>query len=168
MNDNVDKLHFDGREFILKFPTIDDICEEIRTNPNEVLLSKIDISRAFCNLRVDPDDALKFGISWKGQYYQDLAVTFGWIHGSSSFHLIADVITHIMKRKGFKTFAYIDDFILVNPKPKAQQVFDTLIDLLHELGLPMNDDKRSPPTRTLTCLYMYRYMYRSREQYSQY
>ena len=84
--------------------------------------------------------------------YQDLAVAFGLIHGSSSFQLIADVITHIMKRKGFKTSAYIDDFILVNPKSKAQQAFDTLTDLLHELGLPMNDVKRSPPTPTLTCL----------------
>ena len=57
-----------------------------------------------------------------------------------------------MKRKGFKTFAYIDDFILVNPKAKAQQAFDTLTDLLQELGLLMNNDKRSPPTRALTCL----------------
>ena len=101
---------------------------------------------------MDSGDALKFGISWKGQYYQDLAVAFGWIHGSSSFQLVADVIMHIMKHKGFKTFAYIDDFILVNSKSKAQQAFDTLTDLLQELGLPMNNDKRSPPTRTLTCL----------------
>ena len=69
-------------------------------------------------------------------------MAFGWIHGPSSFQLIANVITHIMKRKGFKTFAYIDNFILVNPKPKAPQAFDT----------PMNDDKRSPPPRTLTYL----------------
>ena len=108
LNDNIDKLHFDAKEYILKFPTIDDICEEFCSNPSEVLLSKIDVSRAFCNLRVDPCDALKFGISWKGQYYQDLEVAFGGIHGSSSFQL---VITHIMKHKGFKTFAYIDDFI---------------------------------------------------------
>ena len=69
LNVNVDKLHFDGKEFILKFPTMDDIYEEIRSNPNEVLLSKIDISTAFRNLRVDPGDGLKFGISWKGQYF---------------------------------------------------------------------------------------------------
>ena len=152
LNDNVDKQLFDGKRFTLKFPTIDDICNEIGKNPNEILMSKIDISRAFRNLRIDPGDALKFGLSWRGQYYQDLSAAFGWIHGSASFQLVADVITHIMKRKGFKTFAYIDDFILINPKSKAQQAFDTLTDLLQELGLPMNNDKRTPPTRTLTCL----------------
>ena len=120
LNDNVDKLHFDGKKIILKFPTTDDICDQICSNFNEVLLSKIDISRAFCNLRVDPCDALKFGISWNGQYYQDLAVAFSWIHGSSYFQLAAEVNTYIMKRKGFKTFAYIDHFILVNSKHKAQ------------------------------------------------
>ena len=57
-----------------------------------------------------------------------------------------------MKRKSIQTFAYIDDFILVNSKPKTQQAFDTLTDLLRELGLPMNADKRAPPTRSLTCL----------------
>ena len=106
----------------MKFPTVDDICQEICDSNTEVLLSKIDIARAFRNLRVDPADALKFGISWKGQYYLDLGVAFGWIHGSSSFQLLADVIMHIMKCKGFQTFAYIDDFILVNSKPKAQAI----------------------------------------------
>ena len=152
LNDNVDKFKFDGKTFSLKFPTVDDICQEICDSSTEVLLSKIDIARAFRNLRVDPADALKFGISWKGQYYLDLGVAFGWIHGSSSFQLVADVITHIMKHKGFQTFAYIDDFMFVNSKPKAQQAFDTLTDLLQELGLPMNADKRTPPTRSLTCL----------------
>ena len=115
-------------------------------------MSKIDISRAFRNLRVDPGDAIKFGLSWNGQYYQDLLVVFGWIHGSAAFQLVPDIITHIMKRKGFKIFAYIDNFILINHKSKAKQVFDTLTDLWQELGLPMNNDKRTPPTRTLICL----------------
>ena len=70
-----------------------------------------------------------------------------------------------MKRKAFKTFAYIDNFFLVNPTSKAQQSFDTLTDLLQELGLPMNNDKGSPPTRTLTCLGRF-YMHRSRKQHS--
>ena len=29
LNDNVDKLHFDGEKFVLRFQIIDDICEEI-------------------------------------------------------------------------------------------------------------------------------------------
>ena len=54
LNDNVDNLHFDGKIFILKFPSIDDICEEICSNPNEVLLSKIAFPQLFANSKWTP------------------------------------------------------------------------------------------------------------------
>ena len=140
LNYNVDKEYFDGSTFALKFPSIDDIVQHISGSDTEILLSKIDVSRAFHNLRVDPADAVKFDIKWKDHYYLDLWVAFSWIHGSSSFQLVADIITH-MKKKGFQVFAYIDDFILVNPKHKAREAFDMLYNLVTELGLPMNEDK---------------------------
>ena len=154
--DIVDKEYFDGSPFALKFPSIDDIVQHISHNDTEILLSKIDVSRVFCNLGVDPADAVKFGIKWKDHYNLDLVVAFGWIHGSSSFQLIANVITHIMKCKGFlQVFAYIDDFVLVNRKHKAREAFDTLHDLLGELGLPMNEDKTVPPMKA----HMFGYTY---------
>ena len=63
----------------------------ISVKKSEVILSKINSLRAFRNLRVDPRDVPKFGITWKVQYYQDLVVDFGLIHGSSSFQLVNDV-----------------------------------------------------------------------------
>ena len=41
---------------------------------------------------------------------------------------------------------------LVTEKNAAQQAFRTLFNLFQELGLPMNEDKRTPPTDKLTCL----------------
>ena len=151
LNDNVDKEYLDGSPFSLRFPSIDNIVQHISGSDTEILLSKIDVSRAFRNLRVDPADAIKF-IKWKDHYYLDLEVAFGWIHGFSSFQLVADVIRYIMNQKGFQVFAYIDDFILVNPKHKAREAFDTLYNLLTELGLPMNEDKTVPPSSKLTYL----------------
>ena len=113
---------------------------------------KIDVSRAFRNLRVDPKDGLKFGIKWGDSYFIDGAITFGWVHGSASFQLVADAVRFIMKQKGFDVFAYIDDFMIVSPKHKAEQAFVTLCDLLMELGLPINPDKCNPPSKVLTCL----------------
>ena len=42
-----------------------------------ITMSKIDIARAFRNLRVDPVGALKFGLSWHGNLYVDAGVMFG-------------------------------------------------------------------------------------------
>ena len=64
LNDNADKPQFDGKKFVLKFPCIDDIVTEICKYDIEVWLSKIDISKAVQNLRVDPADKIKFGIKW--------------------------------------------------------------------------------------------------------
>ena len=48
--------------------------------------------------------------------------------------------------------AYIDDYILIGSKEATQAAFLDLSALLTKLGLPMNSDKRTPPTRALTCL----------------
>ena len=50
VNDAVDSQAFDGTPFTLKFSTVDDILDKIRAAKDRVLLSKIDIARAFRNL----------------------------------------------------------------------------------------------------------------------
>ena len=83
VNSHVDKSKFDESAFVLKFPNIDHITEDIVNCTEECALFKIDVARAFRNLRVNPCDSLKLGIQWKGQYYADLAVAFGWTHGTT-------------------------------------------------------------------------------------
>ena len=103
------KNHFDGHEFTLRFPTIHDIVKAILKN--DPVVNKIDIARAFRNLKVDLFDALKFGIHWDGLYFLDQSVTFGWMHGSAAFQMVSDAITFIMQKHGAKIFAYIDDYV---------------------------------------------------------
>ena len=62
LNDGVSKSHFDGRRFTLKFPLIDDIVQDILETEDPVIF-KVDVARAFQNLRVDPADTVKLGMS---------------------------------------------------------------------------------------------------------
>ena len=126
MNDQVDRMHFDGVTFRLKFPSIDNIIEEVLTVGEGVTLAKVDISRAFRNLRVDPGDALNFGIQWQGHQYLDAATAFEWVHGSGAFQMTSDAIAYIMARQGYKMFPYIDDYILVTHRDKALDAFQCL------------------------------------------
>ena len=152
VNDQVDKQHFDGSEFILRFPTIDDIVAEINKLGDDVVLAKIDVSRAFRNLRVDPADTVKFGIKWEGKYFLDQAVAFGWVHGTSAFQMLSDAVTYLMAKRHHNIFAYIDDYVIVATRDTANAVFHDLLTLLLELGLPINETKLTPPSRTVTCL----------------
>ena len=141
----------DGRPFTLKFLSVDNIVERILpiTDP---LIFKIDVARAFRNLRVDPVDALKFGLSWCDALYVDSDVAFGWTHGSAAFQLVADTISYVMASSGCVINAYIEDFIVVAPRSQAKEQYDRLSDLLDTLGLPMKPSKKTPPCEALTCL----------------
>ena len=96
----------------------------------------MDVARAFRNLRMDPVNALKFGIHWQGKYFIDKEVTFGWVHGSLAFQMTSDAIIYIMKTKNHHMWAYIDDYILIGSKEATEAVFHDLSSLLTELGLP--------------------------------
>ena len=82
---------------------IDDIVQDILDTDDPVIF-KVDVARAFHNLRVDPVDAVKFGISWGGRSYVD---------GSAASQMASDAIVFIMKGMGCKVHAYIDDYIIV-------------------------------------------------------
>ena len=116
------------------------------------MLAKIDIARAFRNLHLDPADAFKFGIKWQNKYYLDVSAAFGWVHGSAAFQLTSDAISDAMRHQGHYVFAYIDDYILVSTDELAHSHFEDLSDLIADLGLPINPDKKTAPTRRLTRL----------------
>ena len=149
---SVIKNHFDGHEFTLRFPTIDDIVQAILNVKNDPVVYKIDVARAFRNLKVDLVDALKFGIHWNGLYFLDQCVTFGLMHGSAAFQMVSDAVMCIMQKHGAKFFPYIDDYVGITDACDATRHFNDLHALMIRLGLPINQQKLSPPSKTLTCL----------------
>ena len=150
--DFVDKDAFDGIQFTLRFPTIDDITDDIIACRGDPVLFKIDVVCAFHNLRVDPADSLKFGIQWQDKLYLNVAITFGWTLGTAVFQLCSNTITFIMAKQNVKLPCYIDDYVAV--VPRAEAVFHCLRTLLQDLGLPVNPDKLTPPTKGFTRLYI--------------
>ena len=71
-------LNFMAGNLPLNIPSVDDIVQDILAIDDPVIF-KVDVARAFCNLRVDPVRAIKFSISWKYQFYINLIFAFGWI-----------------------------------------------------------------------------------------
>ena len=64
VNDAIVNEVYDGVDFKLKYPSVEDIVTAIEHFGSDVLLSKIDVSRAFHNLRTDPGDFDLLGLSW--------------------------------------------------------------------------------------------------------
>ena len=106
VNDNISATTYDGVEFELKYPSVDNIVDAIKALDSNALLSKIDISRAFRNLRVDPHDFDLLGLKWRHQSYLDLSVPMGLKTGSAMCQRTTDVIRHVMRSKNIDVYNY--------------------------------------------------------------
>ena len=150
LNDCVDRDRFGETDFKLELPTIDDIVEDI-VKFSDPFLAKIDISRAFRNLRVDPGDATKFGIRWGDSYYLDLAAAFGWVHGTSAFEMCSSALEYYFRGHRITMHPYIDDMVYIFEGGK-QEEFLCVKKVIASLGLPINDKKLSAPAKQMSCL----------------
>ena len=114
---------------------------------------KIDISRAFRQIKIDPADIDLLGLQFQDQYFLDQSVAFGFRHGSLIFQRCTDAIRHIMKENGFPhLFNYIDDLIYTGLPSDIHSSFQFLKDLLLELGLDISVKKLVPPSTSVVCL----------------
>ena len=85
---------FDNNECKLKYPTLDTIVEAISTIGSDALIYKVDLKRAYRNLRSDPRDFSVLGLSWQGKRYVDVSVPYGLKSGASACQMVTDSITH--------------------------------------------------------------------------
>ena len=141
-----------GTPFSLKFPTVDDIAERIVSLQGNCVLYKVDLQRAFRQLKLDPKDIINTGLFHNELHYVDVSVPFGYRHGSMACQRFTDAIRYIMHKHGFTIFNYIDDLIGCEKPHQANASFQFLLKLLHTLGVPISIDKLYYPQSEVQCL----------------
>ena len=99
---------------------------------------KVDVARAFRNVRIDPGDAIHLGIRWRDQYFLDKNLAFGAIHGTAIFQRITDLVRYLMAKQGFVVHNYIDDIYAVCHRHHVNKAYETLKKILTSMGLPLN------------------------------
>ena len=150
VNSNLHDDKYLGTKFVLTFPSIDHIVRTILRTPG-CMIAKVDISRAFRHLPVDPRDLKFLGLHWNS-YYCDLAIPFGLKFGSCLFQRLSVSIRYLMLLKGYTVCNYIDDMLILEPRGKASKAFDYLKALLQDLGLTLSNSKLVAPSTVVTCL----------------
>ena len=115
------------------------------------LLYKVDLQRAYRNLRVDPRDYPLLGLKWRDATYYDVAIPFGLKQGALGCQFSMDAITYLMASQRHWVMSYLDDVIGAS-SDRADDAFLTLVHLLQNLGLPLNKSKFVAPLSKLTCL----------------
>ena len=151
VNSGVDPDMYLGSEFLLTLPSIDYITNKVLELGKDSLIYKIDISRAFRHIKIDPRDYNLLGLKFDS-YYIDTCLPFGFRHGSAIFQRVSDAIRYMMLHKGYHVTNYIDDIIGQATLSQAEAAFDTLYDLLGELGLDISEKKLVRPSTKASCL----------------
>ena len=70
LNSNFSSNVYWGTEFVLTLPTIDDIINNILATSRGALLYKVDIARAFRQIKIDPADYKFLGLYHEGYYLE--------------------------------------------------------------------------------------------------
>ena len=130
---------------------MDYLIQDILTTENPKLI-KVDIARAFPNVRIDPGDALNLCIAHGGQYFLDNSLAFGPVHGTAICQRITDAIRRIMASTGIPIWNYIDDLFACIRAAEVDQAFACLKELVQDLGLPIKDDKLVSPSDRMVCM----------------
>ena len=153
VNAGVPKDKYLGSYFELKYPSVDDIVHNLKQLGPTALLYKIDISRAFRHIRIDPGDLDLLGLK-HGDYFIDGTLPFGFQHGSVLFQRCTDAVQYIMNNifPFSNLYNYIDDLIYIGLPDDIYQSFNTLMDLLQDLGLEISISKLVKPTTVAVCL----------------
>ena len=147
----LDSDYYLGSEFLLTLPSIDYITSKVVQLVKGSLIYKINISRAFRHIKIDPADYYLLGLNFDG-FYIDTCLPFGFRHGSAIFQHVSDAIRYMMLNKGYHVTNYIDDIIGQATVFQADASFNTLYDLLGDLGLDISEKKLVFPSTKASCL----------------
>ena len=107
---------------------------------------------AFRNLRVDPSAYPLLCLKWNDVTYVDVSVVFGIKIGAVACQMCMDVIMHTLHKQGAWIMNYLDDYIGVANEFKAESQIQSLMNILQQVGLPVNPTKVEPPSSVITCL----------------
>ena len=152
VNDSVSDNTYVGLDFILTLPNIDQVVNAIKKFGKGSYMAKIDISRAFKHVPIDPADTKLLGLYWKGSYYLEKHLCFGFKQGSQLFQHISDSVRYIMAQNGFFVLSYIDDYMMYGNEANCKRAFERLTILLQELGFTIKVKKNVLPTTKMICL----------------
>ena len=153
VNDGILKDTYLGTDYTLTYPSIDHITQSLVDLGPAAKIYKIDISRAFRQIKIDPSDIDLLGFKIENQYFLDRSVAFGFRHGSQIFQRCTDAIRYIMADHGFPTlWNYIDDLIYTGLPSQIHKSFAFLQQLLQDLGLQISAKKLVAPSTSVVCL----------------
>ncbi len=115
-------------------------------------LAKADVSKAYRNVPVHPEDRWLLGMEWNGQVFVDGVLLFGLRSAPLLFTALGDAVEWVAKRKGASWLQYyIDDFVMVGEAGTGEcaRSMEAFKEVCEVLGMPLDAKKEEGPAVTV-------------------
>ena len=160
LNKNTPEKAYHDAEYEFHFPKIDNLADIIAQLGPGCFLWKRDLSRFFLQLKIDPLEYDKLGFIWRSKLFFFVSFVWGCRHAGYAGQWLTTAVSYIFARLGLETtdflffiLNYADDFAgAEKSKSRSQLAFETMGNLLYELGLTESISKACPPATSMTYL----------------
>ena len=141
-----------NRVYKLQYPTIDNIISTLIKMGPGTLIYKVNLSRAFRQLRIDPIDFNLLCLKWESRYFSDTFCPFGHRGGSTACTRVSDFFRFLVHKRNYVVYNYVDDIMDIGPESTVFESFNYLLQLLENLGFPISKSKLISPQTECNCL----------------
>ena len=145
---------YDGREACHYLPTIDNATRLITdTCTGDVHMAVINLSRAYRQLPVSPNDWPLLCFHFENVYYFDQRLPFTGRMSAYVMQNVADFIVRALETRRINAHMYLDDLVIIaKTRALAEQQYVNTIDLLETLGLEVAHNNLQPPAQRVMWL----------------
>ena len=152
VNAAIPKDTFFGVPVKLRFPTIDLLCQRAYMVGPHALGWRRDMRRVFRQLFLDPISWSYLGIFWLSAIYFNCAAVMGCRSAPYACQSTTNMIRHIMLNLSYIVYNYIDDFMSIDKYNRAWASYNTMGNLLRDLGVCEAEEKATPPSHIVEFL----------------
>ena len=143
-------------QFSLKYVSVETAIAILMEVGPGALMAKFDIECAYRNIPIIPQERYLLGMSWRDQFYVDLALPFDLRSAPYIFNSVAEVVEWILQNNYSIKFIlhYLDDFLTIAPGDTSECANNVTAARLvfSRLGLPLHPTKCEGPTTLLVFL----------------
>ena len=152
VNDGIIKDNYMGLPAKLNFPKVDDFAFRIYTLGKNCMMFKVDLSRYFRQLPLDPGDYSLIGYVINDEVYFDKVLPMGMRSAPYIAQRVTNTIAYIHRQMQFFFLNYVDDFVGAELQHLIWAAYQALTTLLEELRVDTSEEKMVPPTTRLEFL----------------
>ena len=139
----------------LGYMSVDDLVQEVLRRGRDTEMAKTDVSQAYRNVPVHPEDRGLLGMEWQGRVLVDGTLPFGLRSAPLLFSALGDAIQWAVVQQGATWVKhYIDDFVTVGQAGtgECRRNLSALKGLCDRVGMPLDESKEEGPATVLTFL----------------